>query len=92
MPLDLPYKGSIRFMMWMLENIKMPLLLSLKVRGMKKISLVLLFTIQRFLSVNLRLPTNLDKSLHVGNVFVTTMNNIKTVLKVFDGRYREFLL
>lgn len=56
----------------------------------------LTFTIQRFVSIDqleFELPMNLDKSLYVGNViFTKTDNGNTTVMKVFDGRYREFPL
>jgi hypothetical protein len=50
----------------------------------------LLFTIQRFLAVDQSsfVPPSLDKSLFVGNVLMTTVNHVKTVMKVFDGRFR----
>jgi hypothetical protein len=49
-------------------------------------------TIQNFISIDqsqFELPMHLEKSYHLGNVLFLEINNIKTVFKVFDGRYRH---
>jgi hypothetical protein len=51
----------------------------------------LAYTILHFVSMDqskFGLPMILDKSLYVGSVYFTKVDNINTVLKVFDGRFR----